>query len=45
MIQQPQSWAYTPWEDLTSTRYVHPNVHCTAYNLQDMEATEVSIDR
>ena len=27
-------------------RYMHPNVHCyTAYNSQDMEATEMSINR
>ena len=27
-------------------RYMHPSVHCcTIYNSQDMEATQISIDR
>ena len=37
---------YSPWNSPgqnagvgSSKRYMHPNVHCTIYNSQDMEAT------
>ena len=33
-------------QNSNSKRYMHPNVHCsTIYNSQDMETTEMSIDR
>ena len=33
-------------ENANLKRYMHPNVHSsTTYNIQDMEATQVSIDR
>ena len=45
MTQQSHFWAYTQ-ENHNSKRYMHINVHCTAiYNSQDMEATEMSINR
>ena len=37
---------HTPEEDHHSKRYMYSNVHCcTIYNNQDMEATEMSINR
>ena len=48
MTQQFQSWVYS-WkknENTSSKRYMNPNVHSsTIYNSQDMETTQVPINR
>ena len=37
---------HIPQENSNLKRYMHPSVHsCTIYNSQDMEATQVSINR
>ena len=47
MIQQSQSWAYIMKdENYSLKRYTHPDIHSsTIYNSQDMETTQVPIDR
>ena len=46
MIQQSYSWAYIPGENHNSKRHMHPNIHSgTTYNSQDMETTEMPINR
>ena len=47
MIQKFNSWAYTPKdENSNSKRHMHRNVQgSTVYKSQDLETTEVSMDR
>ena len=41
MVQQSHSWALE-----FSNLKRHPNIHCsTIYNIQDIEATEMSFDK
>ena len=47
MIQQSHSWAYIQKDENSNLkRYMHPSVHSsTIYNSQDMEETQVPINR
>ena len=37
---------HIPWENRDSKRHVYPNIHCTTiYNSQDVDATQLSINR
>ena len=45
MIQQIHSWAYI-WTKPSLKKYMRPYVHCsTIHNSEDMEITQMSIDR
>ena len=45
MIQQSHSWAVSE-KNSNSKRYMHSNIYSsTSYNIQDIEATQMSINK
>ena len=45
-VHMTQQFHHRYREKHNSKRHMHPSVHCsTVYNNQDMEATQMSIDR